>query len=502
MLYLAAFVIVLSAFLLVTNYKNRHALSLVWALLSYLFLFTATVLYFAKDSSYHDIVTQYFYLPAELWKRVFYLRIDRIWLIRLLHISDFSAIFFSFCFALGLFRESSQTKRKKLTYAIPLLLGYILICLVLFDPQFQIAAYYHLYPAYILPAEFEQWQRIIETTVRVCNVLILVFSNILMILAFSRTPRIRTLRMNYAVLGVSSILLTVLHALFFSFSPAYYLKISKFIDSYRFLSIKTAVSLEIYQFLPYFLVFMVTVMVVFILRLSRISSQLQNSDYAISRQISASETTSKVFCHYIKNELLAIQSQIEMLPVNEENKEALSLLRQRCDNLYTRMDIIHRSTRTSELHLAKADLRDIVKDTMEPFAGELKTCQYQCLLPENPMPVLADSEYLGQALHNLVRNALDAMENRPSEKRNLTLRISRVDPWVILEIKDTGCGISSQNLPQIFTPFFSSQPFSRHWGIGLTLSYKIIQAHDGKIELESEYGKGTNVRVALPCLKR
>ena len=247
---------------------------------------------------------------------------------------------------------------------------------------------------------------------------------------------------------------------------------------------------------------MVTVMVFFILRLSRISSHLQNSDYAISRQISASETTSKVFCHYIKNELLAIQSQIEMLPVNEENREALATLRQRCDNLYTRMDVIHRSTRTNELHLARADLRDIVKDTMEPFAGELKTGHYQCLLPENPMPVLADSEYLSQALHNLVRNALDAMENRPPEKRSLTLRIGRVDPWVILEIKDTGCGIAPQNLPQIFTPFFSSQPFSRHWGIGLTLSYKIIQAHDGKIELESEYGKGTNVRVALPSLKR
>ena len=414
----------------------------------------------------------------------------------------FSGYLFSFGFALGLFRESSQTKRKKLPYATPLLLCYIAICLILFDPEFQIAAYYFLYPKYILPAEFEQWQRVVEITARICNILILVFGNILMVLAFSKTPRIRTLRMNYAVLGVSSILLSALHALFFSFSPAYYLKISKFIDSYRFLSIKTALSLDIYQFLPYFLVFMVTVMVFFILRLSRISSHLQTSDYTISRQISASETTSKVFCHYIKNELLAIQSQIEMLPVNEENREALATLRQRCDNLYTRMDVIHRSTRTNELHLARADLRDIVKDTMEPFAGELKTGHYQCLLPENPMPVLADSEYLSQALHNLVRNALDAMENRPPEKRSLTLRIGRVDPWVILEIKDTGCGIAPQNLPQIFTPFFSSQPFSRHWGIGLTLSYKIIQAHDGKIELESEYGKGTNVRVALPSLKR
>lgn len=219
MLYLAAFVLLLSAFLLVTNHKNRHALTLVWALLSYLLLFTATVLYFAKDGSYHDTVTQYFYLPAELWKRVFYLRMDRIWLIRLLHISDFLAIFFSFGFALGLFRESSQTKRKKLPYATPLLLCYIAICLILFDPEFQIAAYYFLYPKYILPAEFEQWQRVVEITARICNILILVFGNILMVLAFSKTPRIRTLRMNYAVLGVSSILLSALHALFFSFSP-------------------------------------------------------------------------------------------------------------------------------------------------------------------------------------------------------------------------------------------------------------------------------------------
>ena len=71
-----------------------------------------------------------------------------------------------------------------------------------------------------------------------------------------------------------------------------------------------SVGVEVYRLLPYFLVFMIAAIALSMLRLSRISSRLSTRDFMISRQISASETTSKVFCHYIKNELLAILSQI------------------------------------------------------------------------------------------------------------------------------------------------------------------------------------------------
>ena len=77
-----------------------------------------------------------------------------------------------------------------------------------------------------------------------------------------------------------------------------------------------------------------------------------------------------------------------------------------------------------------------------------------------------------------------------------------MEQWAVLEIQDTGTGIAPQNLSRIFTPFFSSQPFARNWGIGLSLTYKLIKAHEGRIEVESEYGKGTVMKVVLPCLNR
>ena len=94
------------------------------------------------------------------------------------------------------------------------------------------------------------------------------------------------------------------------------------------------------------------------------------------------------------------------------------------------------------------------------------------------------------------------MEELPPERKNLTICLRCMEQWAVLEIQDTGTGIAPQNLSRIFTPFFSSQPFARHWGIGLSLTYKLIKAHEGRIEVESEYGKGTVMKVVLPCLNR
>lgn len=177
-------------------------------------------------------------------------------------------------------------------------------------------------------------------------------------------------------------------------------------------------------------------------------------------------------------------------------------MKNRCENLYNRVDVIHRSTKTEELHLKEQDLREIVTKTQQTFDSELHSYTVHLSLPEKPVDILADPEYMQQALHNLIRNALDAMEELPPERKNLTIRLRCMEQWAVLEIQDTGTGIAPQNLSRIFTPFFSSQPFARHWGIGLSLTYKLIKAHEGRIEVESEYGKGTVMKVVLPCLNR
>lgn len=500
MLFFMLFMALLIAFLLMTGHRSRVALAMVMLLAAFLLLFVAVILYFAKDGSYHELVTRYFYLPDEAWRYLFYLRVDRLWLIRLLNLSNLAVVFCSCRFAYLFYRE--QRTDTRLFAAMKAVVCYVLLCAVLFDPAFQIAAYYFLYPRFMLPAQFAGLTNAMENTVHTVDLLLCGAGVCMILLAMKEMPHIHTILLNSIVLVVSYILLCGCYALFFSFAPAYFLKISKFSGSYRILSINTTANLESYLFLPYFLVLTFCCICAATLRLSHISNRIQANDFALSRQISASETTSKVFCHYIKNELLAIQSQIDLIPENEENRDTVEKLKGRCENLYTRMDAIHRSTKTSELQLVENDLRTVVAETLKPFEGELKAYSVKVSEPSDPVRVLADGEYLQQALHNLVRNALDAMEDLPPERKTLVLRLSVIDRWAVLEVEDTGHGIPESNLQQIFTPFFSSQPFSRHWGIGLSLTYKIVKAHEGKMEVESTYGKGTDMKVVLPCLER
>ena len=119
-------------------------------------------------------------------------------------------------------------------------------------------------------------------------------------------------------------------------------------------------------------------------------------------------------------------------------------------------------------------------------------------LPPQPILAMVDPVYMEQALHNIIKNSIDAMEDTPAEKKELTVTLGSSRQWIAVDIKDTGKGISKENLENIFLPFYSSHPYSKHWGIGLTLTYKVIHAHEGKIVVNSTPGAGTTVEVLLP----
>ena len=86
------------------------------------------------------------------------------------------------------------------------------------------------------------------------------------------------------------------------------------------------------------------------------------------------------------------------------------------------------------------------------------------------------------------------------EKGIITIRTgeNKDKDEVWLEIEDTGKGISPENLNRIFDPFFTTKPVGLGTGLGLSLSYGIIQKHKGRIEVRSEVGKGTVMRIFLP----
>jgi signal transduction histidine kinase len=111
--------------------------------------------------------------------------------------------------------------------------------------------------------------------------------------------------------------------------------------------------------------------------------------------------------------------------------------------------------------------------------------------------VRISSDQLKQVVLNMVRNAADAMP----QGGELVIRTARQGPIVELNIADTGCGIPAEHREHIFDPFFTTKGRGRGVGLGLSVSYGIITAARGRIEVESEVGKGSMFRVGLPAVQ-
>lgn len=99
-----------------------------------------------------------------------------------------------------------------------------------------------------------------------------------------------------------------------------------------------------------------------------------------------------------------------------------------------------------------------------------------------------------QVFLNLLVNAAQAIET----KGTITIRTGVQNEEVWIEVADTGQGIAPHHLNQIFDPFFTTKPVGKGTGLGLSVSYGIVQKHGGRIEVTSELGKGTDMRVWLP----
>ncbi|MDR3670340.1 MAG: ATP-binding protein [Holophaga sp.] len=107
-----------------------------------------------------------------------------------------------------------------------------------------------------------------------------------------------------------------------------------------------------------------------------------------------------------------------------------------------------------------------------------------------------DAGALSHALMNLCVNAVDAMP----EQGRLTLRTRNLDPgWVAIEVEDTGTGMSREVLDRAMDPFFTTKGVGQGTGLGLSMVYSTVKAHHGQIEIHSQPGCGTRVRLRFPA---
>lgn len=160
------------------------------------------------------------------------------------------------------------------------------------------------------------------------------------------------------------------------------------------------------------------------------------------------------------------------------------------------------SRKTDPKHV-QTDLRDVLQESVALVRREVVRHRVNlALMPATaPMWVTGDRVQLQQVIINLLMNAMQAMSGMHGKERTLSVQLGNgPNGDVTLCLRDNGPGISTQNLPNLFTPFFTTKP--EGMGMGLSICRSIIDAHGGRIWAESELGHGAALSFSLPACEQ
>ncbi len=152
--------------------------------------------------------------------------------------------------------------------------------------------------------------------------------------------------------------------------------------------------------------------------------------------------------------------------------------------------------RQSEPLLRETDVNQAIEKAISLVAHQAQMQGVKVIKELSPsLPLItADFDQLQQVFTNLILNAIQAMP----QGGELTIRTRLVgDGQLRVDVQDTGCGISKENLRKLFTPFFTTKEKGKGVGLGLAVTHGIIERHKGRIEVQSEVGKGTTFSVYL-----
>lgn len=205
--------------------------------------------------------------------------------------------------------------------------------------------------------------------------------------------------------------------------------------------------------------------------------------------------------HEIKNPLVMIGGyarQLARTVEDEKSRSKLEIITDEVGRLEKLLQELREIYRPQPLVLQEVDVNVLLSEIYSLAKEDCRLSRIDIRLdtPAQPLWIKGDSEKLKQVFLNLVKNAMEAMEKGGT----LTIRSRPVGEEVEVAVQDDGPGIRAEDRAKLFTPFFTTK--RRGSGLGLSVSKRIVEGHPGgRLELESEEGKGTLVRILLPLIK-
>jgi len=225
-----------------------------------------------------------------------------------------------------------------------------------------------------------------------------------------------------------------------------------------------------------------------------------------TERVAAWRELARRLAHELKNPLFPLQLTVENLmrartqspeQFDEVFHESASTLLAEISNLKTIIGRFSEFSKMPHPQLQAVQVNEVVRGVLQLYQAQLQApgrppipCKLE--LDESLGTIAADPDLLHRALSNLVLNAMDAMPTGGA----LTVRTRRADEKVIIEVADTGSGLTPEECERIFTPYYTSKQHGT--GLGLAIVQSVVSDHGGRISVQSEPGRGTVFVIELP----
>jgi two-component system NtrC family sensor kinase len=230
----------------------------------------------------------------------------------------------------------------------------------------------------------------------------------------------------------------------------------------------------------------------------RVAEQLRQSE----KMAALGELVAGV-AHEVNNPLTSISAFAQLLleddGLTEDQQESVRIIKQATDRAVAVIRDLLAFARKSGPRTVPINANELVEQTLRLRAYSLRTqgIRVEYDLAEDLRPLQGDDRQLQQVFLNLLVNAEHAMAGAP--RRAIRVRTANEGERVVIEVADTGMGMTPEVQKRIFEPFFTTKPEGTGTGLGLSVSYGIVQAHGGQLTVQSAPGAGATFRIALPA---
>ena len=240
--------------------------------------------------------------------------------------------------------------------------------------------------------------------------------------------------------------------------------------------------------------------IIMVLERARSDSERLHARLREAERLATAGELAAGMAHEIRNPLAAILNATALLTDDtdltpEERASTLTALRTETRRLNRILSDFLQFARPQEARRTTGDIREVVQHVSSLIRGDRSRApRVDVRVAVDPaVPRFAfDRDQVIQVLWNVALNAVEAMHGRG----RLSLEVNRQNGDVALSVSDTGTGIAAENLPHVFEPFYTGKPNGN--GLGLTIAERIVGAHGGRIEIDSEVGRGTRVTLLFP----